>query len=94
MSELLDDIAAASSLFGNSFGLPFTNSLGNLQTRQMSWPEMMPAYRPLLAQLSPAVLPTAALIADLRRFVMSPCCRSSSTLLLPLLPLLTSPDAL
>lgn len=42
--KLLNDSAAAFSLFGHSFGLPFTNSFGVLQTRQLSWPELLPTY--------------------------------------------------
>jgi hypothetical protein len=67
MPELLDDAAAATSLFGHSFGIPFTDSLGVLQTRQLRWVEILPAYCPTLAALSPPVQPTFSLLADLRR---------------------------
>ena len=67
MPELLDAPASTTSLFGHSFGIPFTDSLGVLQTRQLSWTEVIPAYSPTLAALRPSPLPTEPLIAELRR---------------------------
>jgi len=67
MPELLDGPASATSLFGHSFGIPFTDSLGVLQTRQLSWNELLPAYSSTLAALRPSPLPTESIIADLRR---------------------------
>ncbi len=75
MPELLDDTAAASSLFGHSFGLPFTDSFGVLQTRQLSWPELLPAYSPALAALVPNVNPSPSVIADLRRCLPPTSCQ-------------------
>ena len=67
MPELVHDSAADTSLFGHSFGIPFTDSLGVLQTRQLSWDELLPAYSPALAALRPSPLPSESLIGDLRR---------------------------
>jgi hypothetical protein len=67
MPELLDEDAAASSLFGHNCGLPFTDSLGVLQTRQLSWPELLPTYNLSLASLMPAIPPSPSVISDLRR---------------------------
>jgi hypothetical protein len=52
MPELLDDATAGISLFGHSFGLPFTDMLGILQTCQLSWAELLPAYSSALATLT------------------------------------------
>ncbi len=79
MPELLDDAAAGTSIFGHSFGLPFTDSLGILQTRQLRWSELLPAYSPPLAALRPAPLPTASLIADLRRCLPPALCLTLCT---------------
>jgi hypothetical protein len=75
MPELLDEDAAAASLFGHSFGLPFTDSLGILQTRQLSWPELLPAYNSSLASLMPAATPSLSVISDLRRYLPPITCQ-------------------
>jgi hypothetical protein len=75
MPELLNEDAAASSLFGHSFGLPFTDSLGVLQTRQLSWPELLPAYNPSLAYLMPAIPPSPSVISDLRQCLLPISCQ-------------------
>jgi hypothetical protein len=60
----------------------------------MSWPELLPAYSPSIAQLSPAVLPTAALIADLCRCLPPVFCTAlCHESLLPLLQHSTTPTA-
>ena len=65
MPELVDVSASQTSLFGHSFGIPFTDLLGILQPRQLSWPEFLPAYSPALANLRPSPLSTDFLIANL-----------------------------
>jgi hypothetical protein len=74
MPELLDDTAAASSLFGHSFGIPFSDSLGVLHTRQLSWPELLPGYSLALATMSPLPPPCTSLLADLRRCLPPVAC--------------------
>jgi hypothetical protein len=76
MPELLDATASQTSIFGYSFGIPFTDSLGILQTRQLSWLELLPAYSPALAALRPTPLPTEPLIADLRRCLPPAYCHA------------------
>ena len=79
MPELVHDSAATTSLFGHSFGIPFTDSLGVLQTRQLSWAELLPAYSPALAALRPLPTATAPLIADLRRCLPPAYCTTLCT---------------
>jgi hypothetical protein len=94
MPELLDDAAARVSIFGHSFGLPFTDSLGVLQTRQLSWPELLPAYSPALATLTPPIHPTASVIADLRRCLPPVFCTTlCSESVLPFLQQSRAPTA-
>ena len=68
MPEPFDSPAACkTSIFGHGFGLPFTNSIGILQTLQLScWLKLLTAYSPVLAALRPSPLPSGFLITDLR----------------------------
>jgi hypothetical protein len=79
MPDLLDDTTAQTSIFGHSFGIPFTDSLGVLQTRQLRWAELLPAHSHSLAALWPVPLPTASLIADLRRCLPPAFCTTFCT---------------
>jgi hypothetical protein len=94
MPEHLDDASAQTSLFGHSFGIPFTDSLGVLQTHQLSWPELLPAYSQHLALLRPCPSPTAPLIADMRCCLPPASCTAlCSDCLSPILQHSTAPSA-